>query len=313
MAPGSVGPRPADLDLSTAQMRTFCEVFERRSYAAAARHIGLSTSAVWEQIKALERQYALQLFVRRGRQVSPTPAAARLDELLRPLLAGLESTRDVMRQQSDQWTGRITIATGVRMLIEEIGTALRVVQKRYPQVSLGIRQSDSRDAERLVASGEVDIALMLESGPGFTNKAVELQRAYDIEYLLIAPARHALGKSASVQPEDLAQYPLVLPQPGFYSRHLVDQMLHHHGLTASARIAVETANSAFTVACVRAGLGVGVIAGRADGPLCKGLVVHSLARFLGQARIVFIRRRGAYLSPLLRDLTDTIRGVTSVS
>jgi DNA-binding transcriptional LysR family regulator len=88
-------------------------------------------------------------------------------------------------------------------------------------------------------------------------------------------------------------------------------MLHHHGLTESARIVVETANSAFTVACVRAGLGVGVIAGQADGPLCKGLVVRSLARWLGQARIVFVRRRGAHLPPVHNQLLETIRSVAA--
>jgi hypothetical protein len=60
-------------------------------------------------------------------------------------------------------------------------------------------------------------------------------------------------------------------------------------------------------------LGVGVIAGQSQGPLCRGLVVHSLARWLGQARIVFVRKRGAHLSPILRRLADTIRSVTTAS
>lgn len=306
-------PGPPELELSTSQIRTFCTVFELGSYAAAARRIGLSTSAVWEQVKEIERQYATRLFVRQGRQVVTTPAGQQLDDLLRPLLAGLDSTRQIMLQQSESWTGRITIATGVRMLIEEVGTALRAFQRSHPDVSVCIRQSDSRDAEPLVAAGEVDMALTLEPGPGYAGKAVTLEPAYDIDYLLIAPPRHPLGKKSRIQPADLAKYPLVVPHQDTYSRHLVDQMLHQHGLTDSAQIAVETANSAFTTACVRAGLGIGVIAGQSGGPLCKGLVVHSLARWLGQARIVFVRKRGAHLSPILRQLSDTIRSVTTAS
>jgi len=303
----------SQLELSTSQIRTFCTVFELGSYSAAARRIGLSTSAVWEQVKEIERQYATRLFVRQGRQVVATSSGQRLDDLLRPLLAGLDSTRQIMHQQSESWTGRVTIATGVRMLIEEVGTALRAFQRRHPDVSVCIHQSDSRDAEPLVANGDVDMALTLEPGPGYAGKAVTLEPAYDIDYLLIAPPRHPLGQKRRVHPADLAKYPLVVPHQDTYSRHLVDQMLHQHGLTDSARIVVETANSAFTAACVRAGLGVGMIAGQANGPLCKGLVVHSLACWLGQARIVFVRRRGAHLSPILRQLSDTIRSVTTSS
>jgi len=301
------------LDLSTSHIRTFCLVFELGSYAAAARRIGLSTSAVWEQVKEVERQYATRLFERQGRQVVPTAAAERLDQLLRPLLAGLESTREVMQQHSESWTGRITIATGVRMMIEEVGDALRVFRRRHPGVTACIRQSDGRDAARLVAAGEVDMALTLEPGPGFAGTSVTLEPAYDIDYLLIAPPRHPLAKKSRVQPNDLVQHPLVVPHDQTYARHLVDQMLHEHGITEAAQIAVETANSAFTAACVRAGLGIGVIAGQVDGPLCKGLVVHSLARWLGQARIVFVRKRGAHVSPVLRHLCDTIRSVTATS
>jgi hypothetical protein len=70
-----------------------------------------------------------------------------------------------------------------------------------------------------------DKALTLEPGPGYAGKAVTLEPAYDIDYLLIAPPRHPLGKKRRVQPADLTKYPLVVPHQDTYSRHLVDQML----------------------------------------------------------------------------------------
>ena len=137
MPSARASPRRPELELSTSQMRTFCTVFELGSYTAAARRIGLSTSAVWEQVKEIESQYDTRLFVRQGRQVVATTAGQQLDSLLRPLLAGLDSTRQVMLQQSESWSGRITIATGVRMLIEEVGTALRAFQLFGGQFNLG--------------------------------------------------------------------------------------------------------------------------------------------------------------------------------
>lgn len=101
--------RPA-FQLTTQQIRTFCDVLERGTYAAAARTAGLSTSAVWEQVKELEKQYALRLFRRRGRQVVPTEAGIRLYDMLKPLLTGLDSTLQVLGEAEGLQPARITIA-----------------------------------------------------------------------------------------------------------------------------------------------------------------------------------------------------------
>ncbi|MEJ7639978.1 MAG: LysR family transcriptional regulator [Singulisphaera sp.] len=78
-------------ELAVQQLRSFCIVFERQSYAAASKEIGLSVPTIWEQVQSLERKYATVLFDREGRIV-PTASAELLYESLRPLLAGLDST-----------------------------------------------------------------------------------------------------------------------------------------------------------------------------------------------------------------------------
>ena len=98
------------VQLTTQQIRTFCDVFERGTYAAAARAMGLSTSAVWEQVKELEKQYDLELFQRRGRQVEATGAGTRLYELLKPLLTGLDSTLQVLGEGEGLQPTEITLA-----------------------------------------------------------------------------------------------------------------------------------------------------------------------------------------------------------
>ena len=76
-------------DLSLQQLRSFCEVCRTGGYAAAARGLLLTTPAVWEQLKALERHFGLTLLERHGSGVRPTlHVASRLLQLTRPLLAG---------------------------------------------------------------------------------------------------------------------------------------------------------------------------------------------------------------------------------
>jgi DNA-binding transcriptional LysR family regulator len=78
-------------------------------------------------------------------------------------------------------------------------------------------------------------------------------------------------------------------------------------LQSSVRIAVETSSDEYTLACVRAGMGIGITIGAGRGPLFGGLAVRSLRRWLGTARLGFVWRRGAIISPAQRELADAIR------
>lgn len=295
------------VQLTSQQIRTFCDVYERGTYAATARAAGLSTSAVWEQVKELEKQYAVELFRRRGRQVEPTEAGARLYEMLKPLLAGLDSTLQILSESEGLRPTQITIAAGARMMIEEIGPGLAAFRRTYPGITLQILQSSSVQVEALVVGGEVDVALTLEPGPDHLSKAVTIEPAYEIDYLLLMPKDHDLAKRRQLRLVDIVEHPLVVPQAGSYSRHVLDEAFHRQNLFSEMKIAAETANSAFTAACVRAGVGIGIIAGRPDGVLCQGLAVHSVSRWLGRTRIVFVWKSGTLISPTVRRLADSIR------
>jgi DNA-binding transcriptional LysR family regulator len=73
------------------------------------------------------------------------------------------------------------------------------------------------------------------------------------------------------------------------------------------QIVAETDTSAFTIACVRAGMGVGVVAGRSHGILSRDLVTRSLAPHLGQAWIAFLWKRGRQLTATVQALMRLIR------
>src|SRR4051794_38806486 len=80
-------------DLSLTQLRSFCMVCDRGGYAAAARDLLLTSPAVWEQVRGLERHYGVRLLERDGAGVRPTARGERLLDLVRPVLAGLDATR----------------------------------------------------------------------------------------------------------------------------------------------------------------------------------------------------------------------------
>jgi DNA-binding transcriptional LysR family regulator len=97
-----------------------------------------------------------------------------------------------------------------------------------------------------------------------------------------------------------------LGEPSAYSRQRVQEVLHRFQL-GQPKIAVETNSDEYTLACVRAGSGIGITIGTGQGHLYRGLGVRSLKRWFGIARVGFFWKRGALVPPVHRALADSIR------
>lgn len=301
-------PRRPYKELTLSQLRNFCEVCRCGSYAAAAREVLLTSPAVWEQLQSLERHFDVQLLERHGNGVRPTLHGKRLLELVRPLLAGLDSIRDVLHQRDGVLPEQLTIVSNLRVLVDEISHALFEFHRRYPTVRLSMRYTGGVEVEQLVLEGDADVTLTLDPGPDEPlSPAISYQPAGELDYLLATPPRHALLRKKPFRIESIAEYPLVLGGPEAYSRHRVQEVLHRHDLTAQVKIATETSSDEYTLACVRAGLGIGIVVGNSRSSLFRGLGVRSLTQWFGPARVGFMWRRGTNIPPLQQEFADLLQ------
>ena len=301
MDPGRTPSRASELSIQ--QLQTFQLVYKHGGYAAAARELNLSVPTVWQQIQAIQRLYGFPLFEKQGRGIIATIGATRLHEQLSEVLAGLDSTFELVDQKENDTTP-ITLVAGVRMMMEEIAEPLAHF-RRHRRHPLVIRQGNDRVAEQMVLAGDADIALALEPGHDKVSKLVHIEPAYFVDFLAICRKTHPLAKANKLTLRELTRHELVVTTKGTHGRDALDQALHRERL--KARIVAETDNSGFTIACVRSGLGVGILAGRPDGELCRRLEARSLRRQLGRRQIVFMWKKGRHLTPALTSLVESIR------
>jgi DNA-binding transcriptional LysR family regulator len=300
-------------ELTLAQLRSFSVVCRAGSYAAAARELMLTSPAVWEQMHGLERHYGCRLLKRHGNGVAPTPEGEQLLEMIRPPLAGIDSARDALRQQGGALPATLTVATNLRVLAEEVCRGLRRFQQSYPAIQMHLVFTGN-DVDQRVARGEADIGFTLEPGPDNScMAAVQYEPAGEVDYLLVVPRRHPLLRARALQLRQIARHPLVLGEAAAYSRRRVQEVLHRNNLTEAVKIAVETSSDEYTLACVRAGLGLGIMVGSGRGPLYGGLGVRSLSRRFGTARLGFVWRRGAHLPDVHRQLARAIKNCLKVA
>lgn len=290
--------------MSVQQMQTFCSVYEHGGYAGAEQHLELAPPTLWEQVKVLEKIYRAKLFERAGRNIRPTTAGDTLYQILKPLLATVDSSFEILAEESGQALRQIRLVTGVRMMLEELGVPLKRFRDAHPDVSLRLMTADNRTSQAYVLEGKADVALMIEPPPSMRTDGITYQRLYTIEYLAVFPKRHRLARKSMLRLADLAGEPLIVGNSNTVGRQLLEQAVVRLDLTEQLRIVAETDNSASTVACVRAGMGVGFIAGRSDGNLTRPLACRSLAEEIGQVFVVAAYRQGRQLT---RALTEMLR------
>jgi len=296
--------------LSVQQINTFCRVYELGGYAGASEQLGLAGPTMWEQVKILERVYKTVLFKRSGRNIRPTPAGDVLYRLLSPLLATVESTFEILAEQADAGSLQIRLVTGVRMMLEELGQPLRDFTRSFPDVKLKLMTADNRVAQEFLLEDKADLALLIEPPKDIVAHGIVCERLYPIGYLAAFPPKHRLSKNENFTLQALAKEPLVVGNPNTVVRRMLEQAFFRLGINSPLRIAAETDNSAITLACVRAGIGIGIIAGRPDGNLTRGIKTRSLTKELGQVHVVAAYRKGRQLTNALKTLLDRLRVIS---
>jgi DNA-binding transcriptional LysR family regulator len=120
-------------------LNSFIAVARKRSFAAAAKELGVSTSALSQSVRQLEERVGVALLMRTTRSVALTDAGQRLLENAGPGLdQALESLKTVTAQPGEV-TGRIKLTVPSVAVPLVLTTILPRFMERHPQVSVDVR------------------------------------------------------------------------------------------------------------------------------------------------------------------------------
>ncbi|WP_172249256.1 LysR family transcriptional regulator [Novosphingobium sp. SG707] len=112
------------------------------SYAAAARALGITPSAISKSVQRLEQQLGLALFTRTTRSLTLTSEGRELHERALRLLHDAEEIGQVAVRARGQPTGNLRIAASLPIGMHVIAPMLPEFRARYPQVTIDLRLDD---------------------------------------------------------------------------------------------------------------------------------------------------------------------------
>lgn len=224
-------------------------VAEAGGYSAAARLLGLSHSAVAQQIRDLEAAFSVRLFDRAHGSLSATPLCNELCDIGQRVQ---EAESDALRV-----LGRRT-GTGAHLLRVGLGNSMPGIAiigelvKDHPSVSVVVQTGSHRSILAALLRREVEVAVLPDLPPDarFRRAPVLTQ-----EVVAIVAAQHPLAARSGVSLTSLIKEPLIFRAAGSSTQKVVDRALRLSNLSVQPRVVVDTRDGVYEA--VASGIGVG--------------------------------------------------------
>ena len=254
------------------QLRYVVEVFRRNlNVSEAADALFTSQPGVSKQIRLLEDELGVQIFIRSGKRiVAVTPAGLSVLEMAEQVLRHVQNIKHIGDEFSDAHQGVLNIAATHHVARFRLQAALKQMAEHYPDVQLSVRQSTPAQMAEWVRNGEVDFAIGQDMPTSMNN--LKLLPCGTWRYGLLVPAGHDLCRLPAVAWSDLAAHPLLAYSFAFQStssaaRAALKARMH------DLHIALESDDAQLLKDYARFGLGVALIDAQAYLPEQDGDLV----------------------------------------
>jgi DNA-binding transcriptional LysR family regulator len=217
------------------QLRTFCWAAKLESFVQAAAQLGLSPPAVSLHVRQLEHELQCVLFERGGSGISLTSAGETAYALAAPLVNGMDGLPDdLMARPDPSVSGRLSVAASKAAAAFFLPAYIKAFRDRYPGASVRVRSCLVREGVKLLRDNEVE--LVFGARDTYPEEDMEYRelRTYDIA--LITPLDHPLAGRSKVSPEEIREWPAILPLTGTYSRRFESAVAERLGIDGEAAI-----------------------------------------------------------------------------
>jgi LysR family hydrogen peroxide-inducible transcriptional activator len=208
------------------QLRYLGALAEHGHFGRAAESCAISQPALSMQIRELERQLGVELIERRPHQVALTDIGAEVVARGERLLAGARDLEDFARHHSRPLTGRLALGVIPTLAPYVLPRLLPIMQRRYPDLQLTLRETQTRTLLDELVRGALDAALLALPIP---DGELEMLPLFKDPFWLAVPADDPLANHGRVTSRDVDVRRLILLEEGHCLR---DQAL---SFCASAR------------------------------------------------------------------------------
>lgn len=194
------------MHINLRHLRTIRAIHECGSLSAAASQLGMTQSALSHQIKALEAQANMPLFVRKSRPLGFTAAGRRMLDAANRILPEITALETEFSDLHTGSTGRLYIAVECHACFDWLFPVLELFRTAWPQVELDVRVSKAFGALPALEREQVDLVI---SADPERRSGLSYQPLFDYEPRLLVHPAHPLVDRGYFEPHDFEQETLL--------------------------------------------------------------------------------------------------------
>jgi DNA-binding transcriptional LysR family regulator len=212
------------------QLAALVAVADQGSFSAAADTLHTVQSNISNHVARLEKELGVQLIDRQGCLL--TEAGAAVVERARRIAGELDALVAEVASLRQEVVGNVRlgmIGTTARWLVPRL---LERLAERHPKVRLVVVDSGSATLEPQLASGRLDLVVVMLPVPDADLTARPL---FDEDLVLVVPPGDPLHDRSDLAMADLDGVPLLLPAPGTAFRDEIDQAAAQAGIELVAK------------------------------------------------------------------------------
>jgi LysR family hydrogen peroxide-inducible transcriptional activator len=237
--------------VSLRQLRYLESLAETRHFGHAAEACAVSQPALSMQIKELEDELKLSLVERRKSGIALTDQGEEIARRARGILASVRDLLDYAKHQEGMLSGVLKLGAIPSIAPYLLPAALPELQRRFPGLSLQLRETMTSTLVRELVTADLDLILVALP---IDEPEVETFHLFDDGFILATKATKRNQRLRHAKADMLVDNRLLLLEEGHCLR---DQALSYcHMLTPEARNSFGASSLATIVQMVANGYGI---------------------------------------------------------
>ena len=240
------------------QLRYLSEIVKHKlNISDAAKALYTSQPGLSKQIKSLEEELGIEIFMRNGKRiVAITEPGRAVLEIAKRMLHDAGNLKQMGQEFRGQDTGAFIIAATHTQARYALPPVVKQFIGRYPKVKLSLYQGSPTQIAQQVLNGEANIAIATESLMMY-DELVTLP-CYEWHHCIVVPIGHPLLDEKKMTLKKIAQYPIITYDFAFSGRGKINAAFNAHNITPNIVLTAIDADVIKTY--VELGLGIGIVA-----------------------------------------------------
>ena len=205
------------------QLKSFIKAAEMLSFSDAAKALNIAQSSLSQQLKQLEDELDVKLFLRNSHSIALTEAGKVMLPFALRTIHDAQTCTDRIRDLQKLLTGSLCI--GVTYSFSPILTETVIsFMKLYPHIKLNIIYEPMNKLMELLAKRQLDFVLAFKPTQPIAD--VESHTLFQNRLSAVVSATHQLASKEKVTLSELEKYDLALPSKGLQARNAFDSIVN---------------------------------------------------------------------------------------